>query len=187
MPRKPRVWYPGAMYHVTARGNRKNNLFRDRKDYQFYLTLLQKANEKLPFILHSYCLMPNHIHLIIETIEDPLSQIIHYVHSNYAKYFNKKYDYIGHVFQDRYFAKLIKNWKQIMDTSSYIHLNPVRSRYVKNPEDYYWSSYKTFIISGYKTLADPTKILKNLGDHPNDKYKFYVETKLNTKDWGFIK
>jgi putative transposase len=131
--------------------------------------------------------MPNHIHLIIETIEDPLSQIIHSVHSNYAKYFNKKYDYIGHVFQDRYFAKLIKNWKQIMDTSSYIHLNPVKSRYVKSPEDYYWSSYKTFIISGYKTLADPTKILKNLGDHPNEKYKFYVETKLNTKDWGVVK
>nr|WP_231480036.1 transposase [Rossellomorea vietnamensis] len=175
------------MYHVTARGNRKNNLFRDRKDYQYYLLLIQKAKDKTPFTLHAYCLMSNHIHLLIETNEHPLSQIIRYIHSNYAKYFNKRYDYIGHVFQDRYYAKLIKNWKQMLDTSSYIHLNPVRSRCVNIPEDYIWSSYKPFIRTGYKTLADPTKILSNLGEHPHDKYKFYVNTKLNTRDWNVIK
>ncbi|WP_082892703.1 transposase [Rossellomorea aquimaris] len=76
MPRKPRVWYPGAMYHVTARGNRKNNLVRDQRDYQRYLHLLLKSKANTPFILHSYCLMPNHIHLIIETIDHPLSFII---------------------------------------------------------------------------------------------------------------
>ncbi|WP_375162863.1 transposase [Rossellomorea sp. SC111] len=68
MTRNLRVWYPGAIYHITARGNRKNNLFRDRKDYLHYLSLTQKAKERTPFLLHSYCLMPNHVHLIIGTL-----------------------------------------------------------------------------------------------------------------------
>jgi putative transposase len=183
MTRNLRVWYPGAIYHITARGNRKNNLFRDRKDYLHYLSLTQKAKERTPFLLHSYCLMPNHVHLIIGTLNDSPSDIIHYTHSIYARYFNRKYHYVGHVFQDRYFAKLIKNSKQLMDTSSYIHLNPVKSNYSKKPEDYHWSSYKSYITPGFKSIVDSQRIFSDLGDYPHEKYKFYVETKLRIKDW----
>jgi putative transposase len=184
MTRNHRVWYPGAIYHITARGNRKNNLFRDRKDFNHYLGLVQRAKEKTPFTLHSYCLMPNHVHLIVGTLDNSPSDIIHYIHSIYARYFNRKYNYVGHVFQDRYYAKIINNSKQLIDTSSYIHLNPVKSKYSKQPEDYHWSSYKSFITAGYKSIVDTQKILSNLGDHPYEKYKFYVETKYNIKDWN---
>lgn len=184
MTRKLRIWHSGAILHITARGNRKHNLFRDRKDYQHYLSLLLKAKKRTPFILHSFCLMPNHIHLIIEIIDHSPSKIIHYIHSIYGRYFNKKYNYIGHVFQDRYFSKLIKNWKQLMDTSSYVHLNPVRSKHVPRPEDYHWSSYKSIISTSEDSLTDKERLYGALGDNPQQKYRFYVETKLRIKDWA---
>ncbi|WP_367038374.1 transposase [Rossellomorea marisflavi] len=92
MPRTKRIWIPGHMYHITARENRKSNLFRDRKDYQHYLGLLQIAMVCYPIPLHSYCLMPNHIHLLIGTINHSPSPIMHYLHTVYARYFNRKYD-----------------------------------------------------------------------------------------------
>jgi putative transposase len=183
MTRTLRVWHPGAIYHITARGNRKNTLFRNQKDYQHYLSLLLNSKKRTPFILHSFCLMPNHIHLIIETVDHSPSKIIHYIHSVYGRYFNKKYNYIGHVFQDRYFSKLIKNWKQLMDTSSYIHLNPVKSKHVECPEDYQWSSYKSIVSKGKDSLTDKEKMYITLGESPQQKYRFYVETKLKVKDW----
>jgi putative transposase len=183
MGRKPRIWYPGAIYHITARGNRKNNIFRDSKDYHHYLSLLLRAKLRTPFILHSFCLMPNHIHLVIETINHSPTEIIHYIHSIYARYFNRKYNYVGHVFQDRYFSKEIKNIKQLLDTSSYIHLNPVKSRNSKLPEEYRWSNYKSYITMYDDKLTDKEKLYEVLGENPQQKYQFYVESKLKVKDW----
>jgi putative transposase len=183
MARKHRIWYPGATYHITARGNRKGNLFREPKDYHQYISLLLKAKKRTPFILHSYCLMPNHIHLVIETVEHSPAQIIHYIHSLYARYFNKKYNYIGHVFQNRYYAKLIKNWKHLMDTSSYVHLNPVKAKCSKKPQDYQWSSYKSFITMKDDKITDKEKMYESLGENPQQKIQFYVESKLRIKDW----
>ena len=129
--------------------------------------------------------MPNHVHLIIQTLNHPPSGIIHYIHSIYARYFNRKYHYVGHVFQDRYYAKLIKNSKQLIDTSSYVHLNPVKSKYANKPEDYHWSSYKSYITADHNnSIVDTQKILSNLGEYPYEKYKFYVETKFRIKDWN---
>ncbi|WP_175990230.1 transposase [Bacillus sp. Marseille-Q1617] len=183
MGREPRVWFPGAVFHITARGNRKNNIFRDSKDYHHYLSLLLKAKLRTPFILHSFCLMPNHIHLVIETINHSPTEIIHYIHSIYARYFNRKYNYIGHVFQGRYYSKMIKNMKQLLDTCSYIHLNPVKSRSSKLPEDYRWSNYKSYVNMVNDKITDKEKIYQALGDNPQQKYQFYVESKLRVKDW----
>ena len=183
MPRTKRIWVPGDMYHITARGNRKNNLFRDRKDYHHYLAFLQQVIIRYPFHLHSYCLMPNHIHLIIGTIDHSPSPIMHYLHSVYARYFNKRYDYVGHLFQDRYYSKPIRNHKQLLDTSAYVHLNPVKANYTKLAEEYPWSSYSVYVKGSSTSLVHTQLILSLLSEDPHQKYKLYVETRRSINDW----
>ncbi|WP_249877647.1 transposase [Niallia circulans] len=91
MPRKKRVWYSGASYHITSRGIRRTSLFLDEEDRKKYLRLLTEVMEEKPFILQTYCLMTNHIHLQIKTLQHSPSDIIRTLHFNYAIYFNKKY------------------------------------------------------------------------------------------------
>ncbi len=181
MPRPIRIWYRGAMYHITARGNRKYDIFKAKEDYLHYLSLLEKAKSRTPFKIHSYCLMSNHIHLLIETKEHSPTEIIRYVHSMYARYFNKKYGFVGHVFQDRYYSKLITDWKQMIDVSRYIHLNPVKAKLTTKPEKYRWSSYKSFVTSHVDSLVDPEPILSRMGENPKKSYKFYVGVNMKSE------
>ncbi|WP_445509077.1 REP-associated tyrosine transposase [Rossellomorea marisflavi] len=184
MPRPKRIWIPGGTYHITARGNRKSNLFRDKKDYQHYMALLRTALQRYPTDLHAYCLMPNHLHLILGTINHTPTELIHYLHSVYARYFNHRYDYVGHLFQGRFYSKQIRNHKQLLDTSAYIHLNPVKANYTKLPEDYLWSSYGAFLAPSKSTIIHTDKILSLLGEDPHHKYQLFVETRRKINEWN---
>ena len=144
--RKNRVWFPGAKYHITSRGLRKSPLFNDDYDRYKYLDLLKEAIEQYPFHLQAYCLMTNHIHLQIESIETTPSQILKLLHTKYAKYFNKRYDSPGHVFESRYGSELITAIDYELEVNRYIHLNPVKANLVKKTEDYRWSSYRTYFL-----------------------------------------
>lgn len=145
----PRIlWYEGAMYHITTRGNRRENIFRSDDDFKVYLNILK---DSLAFYSHSnyvlvaYCLMSNHVHLIIKTGKEPLASLMRRVNSLYTRYFNKKYEYTGHLFQSRYFSEIITNDRQVLQVSRYVHLNPVKAKIVFKAEDYLWSSYRIFI------------------------------------------
>ncbi len=107
--RKKRIWYPGAEYHIMNRGNRRGDIFREEEDYEAYLRNLTIAKSRYPFFLIGYCLMTNHVHLLIETIEDEHWRIIQYAHSNYSIYFNKKYGLVGHLFQGRYTDEIVES------------------------------------------------------------------------------
>jgi putative transposase len=145
MARKSRRWFPGAIYHITARGNRKDTLFYETIDYETYLELLTTCKERYPFQIHAYCLMPNHVHLLLETYDVPPGYIIKDVHMKYAISFNKKYNLTGHLFQGRYNGKLVLDDEYFLKVSQYIHLNPTEAHIVKNPEDYRWSSYAAYL------------------------------------------
>lgn len=99
MPRKKREWYPDAEYHVTARGNHRNDIFRDVTDYEFYINCIKEALEyyENKFVLICYCLMTNHFHLHIKTSDMPLSYLIKRINSLYAQSINIKYNYVGHI------------------------------------------------------------------------------------------
>ncbi|OCA87691.1 hypothetical protein A8F94_07500 [Bacillus sp. FJAT-27225] len=144
MPRKRRSWYPGAIYHLTCRGIRKWLLFFDEEDYLKYLWLMEKAREKYPYVLHAYCIMTNHVHLQLETINDPPWRIMQYVNSMYAAYFNKKYEFDGHVFDKRYGSELVDSVDYEVELSKYIHRNPLKAGMVNSLEEYPWSSYHTY-------------------------------------------
>lgn len=174
-----REWYPGYTYHITARGNRRYTIFRNREDRLKYLEILEDAKVKFPFILHSYCLMTNHVHLLIETIHNPPGKIIQYTHYRYARYFNKKNGFEGHLFQGRFKSVIIKNNKQLVDTSCYIHLNPVRAGMTTEPENYQWSSYRSFISNRENKHVYTKKILSFMSNGSKSHYQFYVGIRLN--------
>lgn len=173
-----REWLPGYIYHITARGNRRYTIFRNKEDRLKYLEIVEDAKEKFPFILHSYCLMTNHVHLLIETINEPPGKIIQYIHYRYARYFNKRNGFEGHLFQGRFKSVIIRNNKQMVDTSCYIHLNPVRAGIATEPEKYQWSSYRSFITNRENKHVDTRRILSFMNNGSKNHYKFYVEIRL---------
>lgn len=144
MPTKARLWYEGASYHVTTRGNNKGNIFRETHDFEKYLSIIYEAMEYYDYSQYQiicYCLMTNHVHLMIKTSDKPLADFMGRINSRYTKYFNKKYECSGHLFQGRYFSDIVRDNTQILEASRYIHLNPVKAKIVSSPCDYRWSSY----------------------------------------------
>lgn len=106
MARKPRIEYEGAFYHVISRGNQRQTIFKDKEDHDKYLEVLARYKEKYHYLLHAYVLMKNHVHLLIETTNTPLSKILQGINQTYTAYSNKKNKTVGHLFQGRYKAIL---------------------------------------------------------------------------------
>lgn len=145
MTRRRRIEFSGALYHIFARGNNKQVIFRDEQDYKVYINLLKKYQHRYRFILYAYTLMPNHLHLLIETSVIPLSKIMQGLQQSYTAYFHKKYKTGGHLFQGRYKAILCEKESYLLELVRYIHLNPVRGSLVQIPDYYAWSSHQVYI------------------------------------------
>lgn len=181
MPREKRPWYPGAVYHIVSRGNRQGHLFRDQLDFDHYLDILRKAKAKYGFELLSYCLMTNHIHLQLKTKEVKIGKLMHYINLLYARYFNYKYDLIGHVFQGRYFSKLIEDDFYNLGVNRYIHLNPVEASIVEKPEAYNRSSYQVYLRLKESDLINDSLILTYFS-YDRALYKRFIDSKeINKK------
>ncbi|WNF37361.1 transposase [Bacillaceae bacterium IKA-2] len=177
LSRKRRVWYPGASYHITARGNRRTALFEGKQDYLMYLAILEDVRSIYPFTLHAYCLMTNHIHLQLQTKNVHIKEIMKELHSRYAVWFNKEHHYTGHLFQGRYGANVIDTDAYYVEVSRYIHLNPVEANMVHRPQDYRWSSYKAYISGTIDTHVTTTKVLAYFPQPRHIHYQAFVERK----------
>jgi putative transposase len=145
MGRPLRIEYPGAFYHVTSRGNEQKDVFKSQRDREKFLEYLESATVRYGANIHAYCLMNNHYHLFLETPEGNLSQIMRHINGAYTNYFNVKRKRSGHLFQGRFKATLVEADVYATELSRYIHLNPVRVRMVAKPEEYRWSSYRSYI------------------------------------------
>ncbi|MDT8860409.1 transposase [Alkalihalobacillus sp. MEB130] len=174
MPRKKRSWHPGDSFHITTRGNRKSNIFLDQGDYRMYLSMLEETQQKYPFYLHSYCLMTNHVHLLLETITTHPQIFMKRLNSCYAMYFNRKYNVTGHLYQGRYHAEPVLGTYPLIALSRYIHLNPVRAYMVSLPEEYPWSSYLSFVSTKPRKNVTTETILQYFQDSPKENYRNYV-------------
>jgi len=179
--RKPRIEYPGAMYHVFTRGDNKEDIYLADEDRLFYLRNLKKYKDSYSFKLFAYCLMSNHVHLVVKTDETPLSKIMHAINSNYSKYFNKEHAKVGHLFQGRYKATLIKSDAHLLEATRYVHLNPVNASITASPESYSWSSYGSYFGNGYGSLfslVDSEDILSYFGKRQTtraERYRIFVQ------------
>ena len=154
MPRKPRVEYKGAVYHVMCRGDRQEAIFRDGTDRDLFLGTLWECSERTGWRIHAYVLMGNHYHLLLETPEPNLVAGMRWFQGTYTARFNARHRVCGHLFQGRYKALPVDTEDRgyFLQVSSYIHLNPVRARLVnlaQTPlETYPWSSYPDYLRSG---------------------------------------
>jgi putative transposase len=185
MARPLRIAYPGAFYHVTSRGNEKKDVFKSRRDRERFLEYLASATQRYGAVIHAYCLMSNHYHLLLETPAGNLSQIMQHINSAYTTYFNVKRKRAGHLFQGRYKAILVEADEYATELSRYIHLNPVRAGIAAKPEDYSWSSYRSYI--GYSPAPEWLKrefIFGYFGKRAADamkKYRTFVEELLGAE------
>ena len=141
MARPLRVEYPGAVYHVTSRGNEKKPVFKDDTDRQNFLNTLQHVNKRYHWICHAYCLMSNHYHFLIETPDGNLALGMRQLNGVYTQLFNKRHGRVGHLFQGRYKAILIQKDSHLLEVCRYVVLNPVRAKMAEKPDDWKWSSY----------------------------------------------
>lgn len=145
MARPLRIQYAGAFYHITSRGNEQHPIFSSFRDREKLLAFFSEAVIRYGLSIHTYCLMENHYHLLLETSEPNLSQSMHFINGGYTTYYNRVYHRLGHLFQGRYRAILVEKDSYASILSRYIHLNPVKANLSKRPEEYRWSSYLGYL------------------------------------------
>jgi putative transposase len=164
MPRTARIAPKEYVYHVLTRGNNKQHIFKNEDDFIKFIEILKKYKEKYQFKLYHYVLMTNHVHMVMEVTEagGELSQIMKGINLSYAQYFKMKYKQTGHFWQDRYKSILISRDEYLLACGSYVELNPVRARMVKEPQEYHWSSYKANAYGKRDDLLDNHIIYNNL-------------------------
>ncbi|MFQ6615876.1 MAG: transposase [Fidelibacterota bacterium] len=147
MARPLRIEYPGAYYHVMNRGIAREAVFPATKDKEKFLEYLSGVADRFATLIHAYCIMGNHYHLLLQTPQANLSSAIQWLNVSYAVFYNRLHDRSGHVFGGRFKALLIEAEEYLTSLSRYIHLNPVRAGIVRRPQDYPWSSYPALVGS----------------------------------------
>jgi len=145
------------MYHVTTRGNRKQEIFTDARDRLRFLQLVEQVVELLHWRCHAYCLMTNHYHLLIETPNGDISRGMHRLNGVYAKWFNWRHQYEGHLFERRFRGILVEGDAHLLELTRYIALNPVRAGITRTAGEWQWSSYNATV----GTLRPPSFLRRN--------------------------
>lgn len=177
-----RIEYPGALYHITSRGNERKEIFLDEEDRLKFLAILEDYHDRYGILIHSYVLMDNHYHLILETPKGNLVQVMQGINGGYTGYFNRRYKRFGHLFQGRYKGILVDKDNYLVGLSRYVHLNPVRALMVNRPEEYKWSSYPGYIARGREAAwVEYAWVLSKFGNDIRkcrEKYRRYVEEGL---------
>jgi len=145
MARPLRIEFPGALYHVTSRGNARQDIALDDEDRAAFLAVLAEVRARFAWLVHAYCLMGNHYHLLVETPEANLSRGMRQLNGVYTQRFNRRHGRVGHVFQGRYKAILVERESYLLELCRYVVLNPLRAGMVGKPGDYRWSSYRATV------------------------------------------
>jgi putative transposase len=175
MARKARAEVEGGLYHVITRGNNRRQIFNAATDYDKFLSLLAIQKTKLPFFLYAYCLMSNHVHLLIERQAHSVGRIMHRLLTGYSQYYNRRYHRSGHLFQGRHRAILCQSDRYLAELVRYIHLNPVRARIVEQPEQYHYSGHRAYLGLDTATLVDVDPVLRHFGSKKNEARLRYAE------------
>src|SRR5437899_1259584 len=189
MPRPLRIEYPGAVYHVMARGNHGQRIFREDLDYNRFLETLEEACAKTGWRVHAYVLMGNHYHLLLETLEANLVAGMKWLQGTYTQRYNGRHRFFGHLFQGRYKAVVVdgrqdENYFQVVST--YIHLNPARAGLIRIGEQrlkrYRWSSYPWYLNrAGRRPVWLSTEqVMGSLRLRPEQRrgYEAYIEGRV---------
>ena len=186
MTRQPRLSSQSGIYHVMLRGVNRQQIFEDDDDYRKFIMILHdmtspKDELKRPLpprcAFYAYCLMPNHVHLLIQEKEEKLSKTVKQIASRYAMYYNNKYEHFGHLFQDRFKSEPVESYSYFLTLIRYIHQNPVAGRLCQCVEDYDWSSWAEYTNAPNRVSAicSVTTVLNRI---PLDELREQVHTPL---------
>ena len=175
MARKARLEIEGGLYHVITRGNDRRDIFHSADDHSKFLSLLAKQKERAKFYLYAYCLMTNHVHLLIERQSETLGSTMQRLLTGYSQYYNRRYKHVGHVFQGRYKPILCQSQTYLTKLVRYIHLNPVRARMVESPEQYPYSSHRAYLGTEPSGITDVDPVLRHFGKKREQAVKHYIE------------
>jgi len=186
MSRPLRIQYPGAHYHIISRGNGGNNIFRDKWDYQIFLEELKNAIENHNWISYAYCLMPNHYHLYIKTLDPNLSIGMRQLNGNYTQRSNIRHKRYGHLFQGRFKSILVEDTGYQGELIRYITLNPIKAKLAKSLDQYPWLSHNEITGKKKKTgcvnIKEVLKIFHNNNDQAKKEYTRFLKEKHDGKD-----
>ena len=179
---RPRIINATGTYHVYARGNNKSQLFKEQEDYYTYLRLLLLTKIKYNILIYHYCLMPNHIHLVLRLQgEKNLSKMMWQLQFQYAKYFVKKYAFSGHVWEKRFQNKSVETDGYLLGVGSYVELNPIRAVLVQKPEDWVYSSYRYYAFGEADLIVDTNLLYPRLGKTPEERQTRYRDLVSKTR------
>ena len=179
MARKSRVEFEGAFYHVIVRGNQRRVIFRDDPDRRAYLERIEHYRKRFGFVVYAYVLMPNHVHLLLESKKIPLSRIMQAIQSTYTQRYNRRHRTAGHLFQGRYKAILCDRNAYLLELVRYIHLNPGRMKNFVSPGKFRWSSHRSYLGAPAEVTVATEAVLgqmaKGLGPARRAYVKFMEE------------
>jgi len=184
MPRSKRKYSTTMVYHIMARGNEKKVIFNDKEDRKTFLDIIGRGKEKYGFELYGFCLMDNHFHLLIKDRDNRLSEIMKTINTSYAVYYNRKYDRVGHLFQDRFKSETVLNDRQLIAVLRYIHNNPIKAGIVSGLDEYEWSSYKYYISPAKKNIPVDCDFILGIFEGERDRAIKAFETYSMTENEG---
>lgn len=176
MPRKARKLAESGIYHVMLRGIDRQQIFDDTQDYMYFLQILQQCRVACCFKLYAYCLMGNHVHLLVQVQDDSLETIFKRIGGRYVYWYNVKYQRVGHLFQDRFKSEPVEDDAYFLTVLRYIHQNPVKANICRHIRDYPYSSY-----SAYLTQDDTVDTAYALGMLSGDEFVRFNEAPNSDK------
>jgi putative transposase len=177
MPRAARIKSETGIYHIMLRGINRQNIFNDEEDNEKFIEALKKSKEISNFEIYAYCLMGNHVHIVIYEREEGIDQIIKRIGTRYAYWYNKKYERMGHLFQDRYKSEPVEDNAYFLTVLRYILRNPIKAGLCKRIEEYKWSSYSEYIKgSGTTDTQYALDILSRKKEEQRDVFMEYINT-----------
>lgn len=161
MPRQQRLRSNSGYYHIMLRGNERKNIFYNDEDKQRFMEILFEKKQEDRFYIHAFCLMDNHIHLMLSEGSEDIAKVMKRITVSYVYYFNKKYKRVGHLFQDRFKSEVVEQDSYVLSLARYIHQNPVKACMVEKADAYKWSSYNSYLNKNnyYRKMLDADIIL----------------------------
>lgn len=176
MPRGRRATPQNTLFHITVRGNNKRSLFLRDNEYRYFLKLILRYKKRHKFLLYHYCLMKNHVHLMVKSMAyTNISKVMQGLELAYGHYMKKRRGYIGHMWQDRFKSRIIDTDEYLLMSGLYIENNPVRACVAEKASDYRWSSARFYVLGEENILIDPDPKYLEMGDIDKDRQIRYLE------------
>lgn len=181
--RQPRIHTPNTIHHVMVRGNNRQRIFYGEDFFFHFLKIINESVAKLDYKILAYCLMTNHVHLIIRVNNSPLSDVMQNINFRYARWANKKQNRIGHLFQGRYRSIEVKDEMYLINLCRYVHLNPVSAKMVTHTSDYRWSSHINYITRHHPEWMDCNFIIEAIQNKTSLSYSCFIDQPTEMDAW----